>query len=134
MPFRRTLLIACLLPAALLLGPPAAGALANGTSVSHRDAKAQAQARELARRVEACVAYSKDYTQCETAGELHAGRLPYGFGRGQVSVTSATVSSYTVTAISRSGNSFLITRSATGQVKHTCTSAGKGRCRRSGRW
>lgn len=133
MPSCRTLLIACLLPAALL-GAPTAAALANRTTVARRDAKAQAQARELARRVEACVPYWQDYTQCSTARSLHAGDLPYGFGRGQVAVSSSTVRGYTVTAISRSGNSFLITRSETGHVTRTCATAGKGRCRRGGVW
>jgi len=102
--------------------------------VSRLDGSAKAAARTLAQRVETCFPRWLDFTQCDTSAALHVRGLSYGTGAGQVAVSAAAVRTYVVTAVSASGNSFLVSRTAGGHVTHTCTLAGAGGCRRGGHW
>jgi type IV pilus assembly protein PilA len=57
-------------------------------------------------------------------------------GAAYLSGATSTATSYTVTAKAgaASGNTFTIERNANGEVKRTCTTAGKGGCPSSGSW
>jgi hypothetical protein len=77
-------------------------------------------------QVESCFATAGDYTKCDTSAELGNTGLDYGTGLAQVSVdTGATTNGYSVTATSKSGNTFQITKDATtGALSRSCSTAG----------
>jgi hypothetical protein len=52
--------------------------------------------------------------------------LPIGSGQGKVDVTATTVSTYTVTATSKSGGVFTISRDSASGLSRACTGASKG--------
>jgi type IV pilus assembly protein PilA len=64
--------------------------------------------------------------------------IPIGEVNGGAFLSAAvgTATGYTVTAKAgaSSGNSFTITRTATGQVERSCVTAGKGGCAANGSW
>jgi hypothetical protein len=86
------------------------------------DATAKAGARTAITVLEACYVDQMDYTPCakSTAG---AGITATG-----------TAAGYTVTAASKSGNAFVITKADDGSLTRTCTPAGKGGCPAAGAW
>jgi type IV pilus assembly protein PilA len=107
-----------------------------------KDAEAESNARNLSSRVELCYATSEDYTQCDTDAEIGGDtNLPYGTGNGEVSVVTATKSTYTITAVSRassdgSNHTFSIVHGPSGTNERTCTAGStnaNGACR-SGVW
>ena len=122
-----------LLVVILIIGILAAIALPTflGQQKKGQDASAKSDARNLVSHVESCFADSQDYTLCDTSGELGSTGLTYGTSAGQVSVDSgATASAFAVTAYSKSGNNFTITRSGTGSgYVRTCTTHGNGGCK-----
>lgn len=104
-----------------------------------QDGDAKSNARNMVSNVEACYSGTQDYTGCTTAGgsELEAGGLPLGGGAGQVQVTSTASNRYVVTAQSRSGTDFTITRTAGSPPTRACGPAarqGKGGCATGGAW
>jgi type IV pilus assembly protein PilA len=108
-----------LLVVILIIGILAAIALPTflGQQKKAQDSAAKSNARNLVSQVESCFAESQDYRSCDTAGELGTTGLPIASGTpasksGQVAVTSAAVDGYTITAESKSGNSFTITKTA----------------------
>jgi type IV pilus assembly protein PilA len=128
-----------LLVVILIIGILAAIALPTflGQQKKGQDASAKSDARNLVSHVEACFADTQDYTQCDTEAELGgagATGLTYGSGNGQVQVaTGATASTFAVTAKSQSGNTFTITRGATGYSR-SCTTASNGGCKAGSTW
>ncbi len=52
--------------------------------------------------------------------------LPIGSGVGQVDVAITNASTYTVTAKSKSGGSFMITRTSTAPLARTCSGGSRG--------
>jgi type IV pilus assembly protein PilA len=92
------------------------------------DADAKSNARNLYAQVESCGAEAGgDYTNCTTAAQLGEGAVPMGNAKGQAEVTGASSAGYTITAYSRSGKNFVMTKSSTGR---TLTVGGTG----SGTW
>jgi type IV pilus assembly protein PilA len=92
------------------------------------DADAKSNARNLYAQVESCGAEAGgDYTSCTTAAQLGEGAIPMGNAKGQAEVTGASDDGYTITAYSKSGKNFVMTKSQTGR---TLTVAGTG----SGTW
>src|SRR3954447_6004422 len=84
------------------------------------DAPAKSNARTATSEMEACFVDATSYAGCKpsTAG-------------GQVSgVTDAT---YTLSAKSTSGNTFVIAKTGTGLTR-SCTTAGQGGCSAGGTW
>jgi len=101
---------------------------------SGRDATAKSDARNLSFEVEACNAEEKDFTRCDETSELGQTGLAIGTGAGEVRVSAATSSSYTVEARSQTGNRFRISRDDEGTRRYTCDDAGKAGCRTGGEW
>jgi len=125
-----------LLVVILIIGILAAIALPTflGQQKKGQDASAKSDARNLVSQVEACFADTQDYAQCATASALGTTGLSYGTAAGEVSVTASATGTFTVTAVSQSGNSFAINRVAAGGYTRTCSTAGNGGCKSGGTW
>ena len=128
-----------LLVVILIIGILAAIALPTflGQRSKAQDASAKSDARNMVSQVESCYATQQAYNQCDTTTALTADGptgLDWGTGSGQVSVTGAATNSYTVEAVSSSGNKFDILKATTGGITRTCTPTGKGACPSSGSW
>jgi type IV pilus assembly protein PilA len=123
-----------LLVVILIIGILAAIALPSflGQQQKAQDTDAKSNARSLVEHVESCFATEIDYTKCTTAS-LGATGLPTGSTLGQVDVAVTNATTYVVTAKSKSGGSFTISRTGTGQLVRACTGGTKG-CRTDGSW
>jgi type IV pilus assembly protein PilA len=121
-----------LLVVILIIGILAAIALPSflGQQQKAQDTSAKSNARSLVTHVETCYAGSLDYTRCTTS-QMDATGLPIGSGQGQVDVTATAAATYTVTAVSKSGGTFTISRTASG-LQRGCSGGSKG-CN-SGSW
>jgi type IV pilus assembly protein PilA len=122
-----------LLVVILIIGILAAIALPSflGQQQKAQDTSAKSNARSLVEHVESCYAGSMDYGECTTA-KMDATGLPIGSGDGQVDVTATTATSYTVTAHSKSGGTFSVSRTNTAPLSRDCSGGTKGCV--SGHW
>jgi type IV pilus assembly protein PilA len=127
-----------LLVVILIIGILAAIALPAflGQQKKGQDADAKSLARNLVSQVESCFAVEENYQNCQTAAQLTDTGLPLGGAQGQVQVTAAAAGSggYTVTAYSKSGGNFLITKAANGTVTRTCNKPNEGGCKGNSTW
>jgi type IV pilus assembly protein PilA len=130
-----------LLVVILIIGILAAIALPAflGQQKKGQDAEAKSNARNLVSQVESCAADAQNnsYANCNSAAALGSTGLDYGSGSGQVQVSGTpTATGYTVTAYSKSGNTFSITKNAgTGVSSRSCTpTTGDGGCKSPGTW
>ena len=127
-----------LLVVILIIGILAAIALPAflGQQKKGQDADAKSAARNMVSQVESCFATNEDYTPCTNAVLTQADTgLPVGTGSGKVGVSGQSKTGYVVTATSKSGTDFVITKdSATGSVSRTCSAANKGGCKSDGTW
>jgi type IV pilus assembly protein PilA len=129
-----------LLVVILIIGILAAIALPTflGQQQKGQDASAKSNARNLVSQVESCYADSTDYTSCDTVAELtQNGNISTGLplvngtpatNSANVGVSSSTSTSYTITAASKSGVNYTITRSNTGTISRGCSPTGHGSC------
>jgi type IV pilus assembly protein PilA len=118
-----------LLVVMLVVGILAAIALPAFLNQEHKghDADAKANARNLVSLVDACYTTKNDYSQCSDEAAL-GGKIgiPYGPNPGEASVTSSTVNTYEVTAVSNAAtggvhNTFSISRDAQGVISRSCS-------------
>ena len=123
-----------LLVVILIIGILAAIALPSflGQREKAQDTDAKANARSLVTHVESCFATELSYDECTVAKMTQTG-LPIGAAKGQVDVTATSPDAYTVTAISKSGGSFMISRVLAGGLSRTCGGGTKG-CQSDGTW
>ncbi len=84
-----------------------------------QDTAAKSNARNMVSQIEACaVDKGGDYTTCtNTDTGIAASGLPIGTGSEQVGITNPSATGYTVTAVSKSGTSFIITKTAANVTK-----------------
>ena len=124
-----------LLVVILIVGILAAIALPTflGQQKKGQDSEAKSNARNLVTHVESCFADTQDYTQCQAANLTNTG-LPMGVAQGQVTVTSGGANDYVVTAKSKSGTDFIITKVGGGAPTRTCSVANEGGCKAGGVW
>jgi type IV pilus assembly protein PilA len=94
------------------------------------DAEAKSNARNLASHVESCFTPEEDFRRCRTEADLGPDiGVPYGPGDGEVQVTGATETTYTVTARSARADengvvhTFTIERGTDGRNIRTCTAS-----------
>ena len=142
-----------LLVVILIIGILAAIALPTflGQQKKGQDASAKSNARNLVSHVESCYADTQNYSQCKspTGTGLDvdtADANPTTAGKVSVSNVVSTNDGYTIVALSKSGNYFVITRSAAGAITHDCATAmtsttavdtskrGTGSCPTDGKW
>ena len=123
-----------LLVVILIIGILAAIALPAflGQRAKGQDSSAKSDARNAVSELESCATNTSTYVGCTLTGS----GLDVGAGLGQVQVGSLAADGYVITAKSDSGNTFTITKSATGSVRGCVTTGGgttKGGCN-SGSW
>jgi len=125
-----------LLVVILIVGILAAIALPTflGQQKKGQDASAKSDARNAVTQVESCFTDSQDYQTCVTAAQLGTTGLDIGTGQGQVGIASSAASTYVITGYSKSGNTFLITKTAGGPPVRSCATGGQGGCKTGGSW
>jgi type IV pilus assembly protein PilA len=125
-----------LLVVILIIGILAAIALPAflGQREKGQDSDAKSNARNLVSHMESCFAQTQDYTNCETSSDVTESGLPVAAGAGNVDVTAAGPSNYTIVATSKAdsggaNHTFTITKTAGKLVKpYTCAPANNGGC------
>jgi type IV pilus assembly protein PilA len=130
-----------LLVVILIIGILAAIALPTflGQQKKGQDASAKSNARNAVSQLESCFADEEDYRNCAGTNVTKLGTTGLniiGTGTptdGQVLVVGGTdATSYTVTAASKSGNSFSIKKASGASPTRECTAAGDGGCKGTG--
>jgi type IV pilus assembly protein PilA len=116
-----------LLVVILIIGILAAIALPSmlGQREKAQDADAKSNARSLVEQVESCFSTTQDYQQC-TSAKLDATGLTIGSALGQVDVAVSDANNYVVTAKSRSGGLFKVTRTSSGPLVRGCSGGTSG--------
>jgi type IV pilus assembly protein PilA len=124
-----------LLVVILIVGILAAIALPTflGQQKKGQDASAKSDARNAVSQIESCFTDTQKYSLCSNATQVP--QLPAGAVISGTADPSATSNGgYTVTASSKSGNSFVITKNNNGSYSRTCTNGGDGGCPAGGSW
>ena len=102
-----------------------------------QDSSAKSNARNMLSQVETCFTDRQTYAQCTTNATIVNTNLPidnnFPPGSGNVAA-QGTVKTFTIVALSVSGNYFTITKSTAGTVSRSCTTDGRGGCQNGGTW
>ena len=117
-----------LLVVILIIGILAAIALPAflGQRVKGQDSAAKSDARNMVSEVESCFTTTQDYTACATTA------VATESGLDLITAASGTVSGWTVTATSKSGNEFVVQKETNGTTTKSCTDTEpKGGCNAS---
>ena len=125
-----------LLVVMLIIGILAAIALPTflGQQKKGQDASAKSDARNMVSHVESCFADTQTYASCDSAAELGTTGLSYGSATGEVDVSGASATGYTVVGHSKSNNNFTIAKSGGGAPTRSCTTTSEGACPSTGTW
>jgi type IV pilus assembly protein PilA len=121
-----------LLVVILIIGILAAIALPAflGQREKGQDADAKSNARNIVSHMESCYATTQTYDGCEASADVTDSGIPRGTTNGTVEIPAASTDAtgYVVTARSKSGNTFTVTKTASG-ASRSCT--GDGGCNSS---
>jgi type IV pilus assembly protein PilA len=111
-----------LLVVILIIGILAAIALPNflGQRTKAQDSSAKSDARNMVSQMESCYTDANTYVGCPGSGT----GMSIGSGAGQVAVSGQSADAYVVTATSKSGNTFVITKNSDGTTARSCTVTG----------
>jgi type IV pilus assembly protein PilA len=124
-----------LLVVILIIGILAAIALPSflGQRSKGQDASAKSDARNMVSHVESCYADTQDYTKCDE-GDADLGS---NLGVDLSTITAVgNATGFTITATSKSGNTFTITRNGS-TIDRTCVAANaneRGGCPSTNKW
>ena len=99
-----------------------------------QDTEAKSNARNLVSQLESCYTQDQAYTNCATSEDVTKSGLPIGSADGQVTFVAVGTDGYTITAPSKSANSFTIKKVGGAAVVRECTTTGKGGCPSDGKW
>ena len=131
-----------LLVVILIVGILAAIALPTflGQQKKGQDASAKSDARNTLSQIESCYTDTQLYTSCTvtnpqmTQANTGLNLVTGAPAKGEVQITTLTATGYVINAMSKSGNTFTITKGARGQITRTCTlaSGGGGSCSATG--
>lgn len=104
-----------LLVVILIIGILAAIALPSflGQQKKGQNSSAKSDARNAVSQLESCFSDAQTYASC---ADLASSGLPLGTSNGQVNVTSPSTTGYTVTAYSKSGCQFILTKTNNGPL------------------
>jgi type IV pilus assembly protein PilA len=106
-----------------------------GERENGQDAAAKHNARSVVTLIEACgTEANDDYTQCDDATSLKGANVDFGSAAGDVEADAPTARTYAITAHSKSGTDFVITRLSSGGSQRTCNHSGQGGCHADGTW
>jgi type IV pilus assembly protein PilA len=122
-----------LLVVILIIGILAAIALPTflGQQKKGQDAAAKSDARNAVSQVESCFTDEQTYANCTWTGSTGPASMTDAKLPSTVVITG-TLDSYVVTATSKSGNTFVITKATgTGVITRTCTAHATGACKSS---
>ncbi len=122
-----------LLVVILIIGILAAIALPTflGQQKKGQDAAAKSDARNAVSQVESCFTDEQTYANCTWTGSTGPASMTDAKLPSNVVITG-TLDSYVVTATSKSGNTFVITKATgTGVITRTCTAHATGACKSS---
>jgi type IV pilus assembly protein PilA len=124
-----------LLVVILIIGILAAIALPAflGQRSKGQDASAKSDARNMLSQMESCFTDSQNYANCTSNATILNTNLPIddNMPPAQGSVAArGTANTYTIVSLSRSGNSFTITKTTSGDLTRRCTtgSSNAGSC------
>src|SRR2546423_8089275 len=130
-----------LLVVILIIGILAAIALPAflGQRSKGQDSSAKSDARNMVSQIESCFTDAQSYASCtNTVGLPNTGLPLQSVAVGSVSTASVAASggtnSYTIVALSKSGNLFSITHDSNGVTSRTCSGANSGSCLNAGTW
>jgi type IV pilus assembly protein PilA len=114
-----------LLVVILIIGILAAIALPAflGQREKGQDAEAKSNVRNLVSHMESCFSSKETYIGCEASTDITGSGIPLGTGNGQTDISDESLTGYTVTAKSKNGRTFTITKTAAGTTR-TCTTGG----------
>ena len=119
-----------LLVVILIIGILAAIALPAflGQRSKGQDSSAKSDARNMVSQIESCYTDAQTYSSCTSATQLGNTGLPVttfppAASSGSVA-SQAGGSDFTISAQSKSGNGFTITKSSVGNITRTCTTGG----------
>src|SRR4051794_6936701 len=117
-----------LLVVILIIGILAAIALPSflGQQKKAQDSSAKSDARNSVTQIESCYADSQDYSTCATTALLSGAGLKLVTAASGVAPTAGNPGTFTVTATSKSGNTFTIAKDNTGNVTRTCVGCSGG--------
>ena len=94
-----------------------------------QDAEAKSNARNIVSHMESCYTVNETYVGCSTSSDITNSGIP----SSGYAITLPTTTGYVVTATSKSGNKFIMTKSSTGIVR-SCTTVNTGACPSTGLW
>ena len=119
-----------LLVVILIIGILAAIALPSflGQQKKGQDAAAKSDARNMVSQIESCFADTQTYLSCKNTALTNTGLNVSAAddatpAAGEVSVTAETATTYTIQALSKSGNFFQISKAASGVSTRDCGTA-----------
>jgi type IV pilus assembly protein PilA len=125
-----------LLVVILIIGILAAIALPAflGQRAKAQDADAKSNARNMVSHVESFFTSAETYVGALASSDVTTSGLSLGTADGQVNITGEGTDDYVITAYSKSGNDFIITKANGNSVTRTCTTAGTHGCKTGGSW